>query len=156
MRIFIVMLILCLGGTALAQGNSTHARDEEALQTIVGGLTKAWDAGDAKAMAELFAPDADFTIVTGQYIKGREAIEHGHDQIFKTFYKDTTLNLSVRSVRFLSDTVAAVHLEASIIKKGAASPMIRTVPLLILVKDKGHWQIAVFQNTDVHMPQLAQ
>ena len=77
-------------------------------------------------------------------------------EIFSTIYKDTKQRLNVRSIRFLRDDVAVVHVEGSVVKKAEefpTTPMV--VPVFILTKDKGRWLIAVFQNTKTQQAQSA-
>ncbi len=145
-----VCSLLCLSPVASAQIAPGHAEDEKAIRAIIAGLSDAWTAGDARAWAAAFTEDADFTVWNGLYVKGREAIEQGHKQIFGTIYKDTRHRMAVRNVRFLRDDVAVVHAEASVAKKGEdfpASPQV--VPLFVMVKEKGQWRVSVFQNTSV-------
>lgn len=150
----ICLLALACGATAYAGGKPAGAEDEKAIRAIIAKLAEDWTAGDARAWAEPFAEDADFTVWNGIQLKGREAIACGHEQIFSTFYKDTKQQIAVRSIRFLRDDVAVVHVEGSVVKKGEefpASPQV--VPVFVLVKSKGGWQISVFQNTKVQTPQ---
>jgi uncharacterized protein (TIGR02246 family) len=140
------LLIVC--SLALSQHTVTRAADEAAIRTIIAGLADAWTRGDGEAFGKSFAADADFTVWHGLYVKGRDAIAHGHAQIFSTIYKGTKLQINVRSIRFLRDDIAIVHTEASVVKKEEAFPSTPVaVPVLVLSKEKGRWQIAVFQNT---------
>src|SRR5215213_5102278 len=63
--------------------------DETALRQIVQQLQDGWNAHDGKAFAAPFATDADYVIVNGMKIKGREEIEKGHTGIFTSIYKDS-------------------------------------------------------------------
>ena len=42
---------------------------------VVQDFGRAWDASDAKAIGDLFAPDADFVAADGMFAKGRSSIE---------------------------------------------------------------------------------
>lgn len=148
----LVCSIFFLSSATLARDATRRAEDEKAIRAVIASLTDAWTAGDAQAWARAFTEDADFTVWNGLYQKGRGAIERGHAQIFGTFYKDTKLRYIVRGIRFLRDEVAVVHVDASLVKKGEdfpASP--QAVPVLIMVKDKGQWRVAVFHNTNVQL-----
>lgn len=143
-------MLLTLYSFAVAQKTSDHSKDEAAIRAIIVNLNEAWTKGDAQLWGQQFAEDADFTVWTGTYVKGREAITRGHEEIFRTIYKDTKLRLSVRSIRFLRNDVAVVHTDGSVVKKEEEFPTTpQVVPTLILTKERGHWQIAVFQNTRV-------
>ena len=141
-----VLVFLC--GAVVAQNADKHAKDEEAIRAILAGLVDAWTRGDGDAWGKAFATDADFTVWNGIHVKGREGIAKGHTEIFNTIYKDTKMQLDVRSIRFLRDDVAVVHAEGSVVKKSEDFPAkSQVVPVFILTKEKGQWQIAVFQNT---------
>jgi uncharacterized protein (TIGR02246 family) len=149
-----MLVILC--SLAVAQNPAARAKDEAAIRAIIASLADAWTRSDADAWGKAFAEDADFTVWNGLYAKGREAITRGHAEIFSTIYKDTKQRLNVRSIRFLRDDVAVVHVEGSTVKKAEefpSTPMV--VPVFILTKDKGQWLIAVFQNTKNQQAQTA-
>lgn len=156
-RIFIVVSLLVVGcGPTLAQQTASPAKDEAAIRAIIANLADAWTRGDADAWGRAFTLDADFTVWNGTYGKGREAIRQGHANIFSTIYKDTKQRLTVRSIRFLRDDVAIVHVEGSVVKKDEEFPSSpQVVPLFILAREKGGWLIAAFQNTRVAPPQNA-
>jgi uncharacterized protein (TIGR02246 family) len=145
--LILVSLLTCLCVGARAQGEASRAKDEAAIRAAVASLAEAWAAGDGRAFAKPFAEDADYTVWNGLYIKGREEIARGHDQIFSTFYKGTKIRLDVRAVRFLREDVAVVHAEGRLVKKDEEFPADpHVVPVLVLARDKGRWQIVVFQN----------
>ena len=148
------LTILC--GLATAQTAAKHAKDEAAIRAIIAGLADAWTRGDSRAWSKAFAEDADFTVWNGLYVKGREAITRGHEQIFSTIYKDTKQRVSVRSIRFLCDDVAVVHVEGSVVKKSEEFPATpQVVPMLVMKKEQGQWLVAAFQNTRIQEAQSA-
>ncbi len=145
-RILIIgALILSIGGNSFAQ---TKAEDEKAIRNIIQSLADAWTAGDGKKFGEPFAEDADFVVINGVHLKGREAIAQGHQRIFDTIFKDTKLKTEIRKIRFLRPDVAIVHTQGSIAKKPEAFPGVPTAfPSFVLSKENGKWQIIAFQNT---------
>ncbi|HEX7998575.1 MAG TPA: SgcJ/EcaC family oxidoreductase [Pyrinomonadaceae bacterium] len=143
-------MLLTLSGFAVSQNSTNHAKDEAAIRAIIVSLSDAWTKGDAQLWGKQFAEDADFTAWMGAYVKGREVITSEHGRIFQTIYKGTKLRMSVRSIRFLRKDVAVVLAEGSVVKKEEEFPSTpQVVPAIILTKEKGQWQIVVFQNTRV-------
>ena len=138
-------LILLIGGNSFAQN---RAEDEKAIRNIIQSLADAWTAGDGKKFGEPFAEDADYVVVNGLHLKGREAIAQGHQRIFDTIYKDTKLKAEIRKIRFLRPDIAVVHTQGNIAKKTEAFPGAPgAFPVYILSKENGKWQIVAFQNT---------
>ncbi len=143
-----LVLLLTLCGPAVPQPVADRAKDEAAIRAVIANLSDAWTKGDARLWGEQFAEDADFTAWMGAYGKGREVIAGEHARIFQTIYRGTKLRLSVRSIRFLRDDVAVVLAEGAVAKREEEFPPTpEVVPAVVLTKEKGRWQIAVFQNT---------
>ena len=125
-----------------------HGADEAAIREDVRQMESGWNTKSGALFAKPFAEDADYVVINGMYIKGRKAIEAGHQQIFDTIYKDTTLTLAVRQIRFLRPDVAVAHVNAH--RDGPTKELITDAFLtLVLTKEKHGWTIAAFQNTQV-------
>lgn len=124
----------------------TAGGDDAALRENVRQLEAGWNAKSGAAFAKPFADDADYVIINGMQIKGREAITEGHQRIFDTIYKDSTLSLSVKQVRMLRADVAVVHVSANLKSTQGAGDAVIT---LVMTKENGAWKIDAFQNTPV-------
>ncbi|HLL72385.1 MAG TPA: SgcJ/EcaC family oxidoreductase [Pyrinomonadaceae bacterium] len=147
---FLALAFVALPSESHAQTASTPNADETAVRKIVQQVQDAWNAHDGKAFAAPFAADADYVVVNGMYIKGREDIEKGHTQIFTTIYKDSRNVATIKSVRFLRPDVAAVHIEWNLeFKVNGETRKARGINTMVMTKDSGKWSIAVFQNTPI-------
>lgn len=124
------------------------SEDEAAIHASIKAVEAGWNAGDGDAFAAPFAADADYVIIDGRQIKGREAIAQGHRQIFSTVYKGSHNNATIRSVRLVRDDVAVAHVEWHL-KYGQADALRegRAINTMVLIKDQNTWQITAFQNT---------
>lgn len=144
-------LILCAATFIFAQEkNSRMSKDEEAIRQIVKDVEAGWNAHDGKKFAAPFAADADYVVVNGMYLKGRDAIETGHTGIFTTIYKDSRNAAIIKSVRFLRKDVAIVHVEWNLeFNAGGEARKSHALNTMIVIKDDGKWNIAAFQNTPV-------
>ena len=141
--------------TINAQTPQNSSADEAALRQIVKQVEDAWNAHDGKAFAAPFATDADYVVVNGMSIKGREAIEKGHTGIFTTIYKDSHNVATVKSVRFLRPDVAVVHVEWSLTFRVGGKPVnAHAMNTMVMTKEGGKWSIAAFQNTSILSPRL--
>jgi uncharacterized protein (TIGR02246 family) len=133
-----------------AQTPATSGADETAIRQIVQQVQDGWNALDGKAFAAPFATDADYVVVNGMKIKGREDIEKGHTQIFTTIYKESHNVGTVRSVRFLRPDVAVVHVEWNLeFSMGGEKRKALAMNTMVMTKDSGKWSIAAFHNTPV-------
>jgi uncharacterized protein (TIGR02246 family) len=136
--------------TINAQTPQTSSADEAALRQIVQQIEDAWNAHDGKAFAAPFATDADYVVVNGMKLKGREAIEKGHTGIFTTIYKDSHNVATIQGVRFLRPDVAVVHVEWNLeFRMGGKTEKGHAINTMVMTKEGGKWSIAAFQNTPI-------
>lgn len=150
---FIVITLVLLSANAHAQNN--RAADEAALRDAVKQMENGWNTKSGATFAKPFAEDADYVVINGNHLKGRAMIESGHQRIFDTIYKDTTLSLTVEQIRFLRSDVAVVH-----VKGYRTSPSEQqkqgAMITLTMTKEKQGWTIAAFQNTAITAPPPSQ
>ena len=124
--------------------------DEQIIQEIVQHLETSWNRYDSVSFAAVFAEDANFIHIFGGQLDGRPAIEAAHRNIFETIYRGSHANFALRSIRFLRPDVAVVFARANVkFKEGNQALEIETRPTLIVLKERGNWQIVAFQNTRV-------
>lgn len=155
MKRFAASLLFTLALSAAAHAQTVNSakdasRDEAAIRAAVQSVEDGWNAHDGKAFAAPFAADADYVVVNGMYIKGREAIEQGHAQLFSTLYKDSRNAATVKGVRFIRPDVAVAHVEWNLeFKVGGETRKARAINTMVFTKEGGKWAIAAFHNTPV-------
>ena len=143
--VFILTLVWVPAETA-----QTPTADETAIKQLVQQVQDGWNAHDGAAFAAPFAADADYVVVNGMKIKGRDEIEKGHTQIFTTIYKDSRNIATVKGIRFLRPDVAVVHIEWNLEHSlGGQKRTDRALNGWVVTKDNGKWSIASFQNTPI-------
>ncbi len=148
MRFAIVTLLILTisSNTALAQTNQNA--DEAAIRENVKKLETGWNTKSGALFASPFAKDADYVVINGMFFKGRTAIETAHQQIFDTIFKETTVALTIRQIRFLRPDVAVAHVDGH--RTGPTKELVQDVLVtLVMTKEKEGWTIAAFQNTAV-------
>jgi uncharacterized protein (TIGR02246 family) len=139
-----------LSFAAQASGQpAPSAADDAAIRESVRQLEAGWNSKSGALFARPFAEDADYVIINGMHIRGREAIDKGHQHIFDTRMKETTLSLSVKQTRYVRPDVAVVHVGARLRAPQAAGGEREADASITLVmsKEKGGWRIVAFQNT---------
>jgi uncharacterized protein (TIGR02246 family) len=145
-------LILSAAISSAAQNVQKPSADKAAIRQVVQRVQDAWNANDGKAFAAPFAQDADYVVVNGTFVKGREEIEKGHIGIFSSIYKGSHNVATVKSVRFLRKDVAVAHIEWNLeFTAGGEKRKARAMNTMVVTKDNGNWSIAVFQNTPLQM-----
>src|SRR5690349_12195120 len=141
----ITPLTLALADPVAAQHN--HAADEAALRDAVKQMETGWNTHSGAAFAKPFAEDADYVVINGRYIQSRAVIEKAHQQLFDTIYKDTTIRLTVRDIRFLRTGVAVVHVDGI-----CAGPCIEKTGAMItlaIAMEEDRWMSAAFEYSCV-------
>lgn len=142
----LTLLVLAFSTDVPAQGS--READEAALRENVSHLETGWNTKSGALFAKPFAEDADYVVINGMYIKGRAVIEKAHQQIFDTVYKETTVKLTVKQIRFLRPDVAVVHVSGH--RDGPTKELRQDVLVtIVMTKEKHGWAIAAFQNTEV-------
>jgi uncharacterized protein (TIGR02246 family) len=119
------------------------APEEVAVRELFDQLVERYNNQDAKAIAELFASDADAITAFNKY-KGREQIE----QLFTGFEGDRVETPDV-SIRFLTDRVALMDFEIKLsglrgVNQEKLPPM-RIQAALIATKENGLWQFSALR-----------
>ena len=121
---------------------------------LIGRLEQAWNDADGRAYGEPFTADADFVDMRGEYHRGQEAIAAGHQAIFDSIYKGSSIEYRLRRARELSDDVILAHSTAVLrVPSGPLAGEHGAVQSLVLVRGDEEWRIAGFHNTLV-APQL--
>ena len=128
-------------------------RTEQAIHTVLERFTEAWNTHDAKAYADLFAANADFTNVFGQTFNGNEAIEAQHATIFATMFKDSRITSMHSSVRLIDQIFAAVDvvwtMSGAVDMKGNSWAERKGLMNLIMKFENDAWSILVMHNMEL-------
>jgi uncharacterized protein (TIGR02246 family) len=127
-----------------------RSADEKVIRANVAAFERAYNAGDAKAVAALFTPDGQAEDKDGNISEGRKAIE----QTFKDIFADAPqkrLEITVESIRFLGPDVAV---ETGTTKE---TPAPGETPdydryTVVHVKRDGKWQMALARDSEGDPP----
>ena len=147
-----VALIACALSVSAQESVSPHASagDEATIRENVRQMEAGWNTKSGTLFAKPFAADADYVVINGMQLKGREAIDKNHQRIFDTIFKDSTVSLSLKQIRFLRPDVAVVHVTGNNkTRRGEETRESNAIVTLVMTKDEGEWKIAAFQNTEI-------
>ena len=116
-------------------------------------FAEAWNAKDAKALAHLFASDADFVNVVGLWWHNRNDIEIAHDYGLRTFFKASTLSARRIEIRRLGEDVAVVHVRWKLVdqlsKDGDTLEDRFTIMIFVAQQLEDGWTVVAAHNTDI-------
>ncbi|TDD12707.1 SgcJ/EcaC family oxidoreductase [Nonomuraea deserti] len=115
---------------------------------LLARMTETWNAGDASAYAGLFTPDAEYITFFGLHLRGRQAIEDTHRELFKTSIKLES-DGEKPLIKALSDDVALVISGGSSTVDGEPDPSRTSIITLTALRTPEGWRFASFQNTRV-------
>ena len=122
--------------------------DEQLVRAVHQELLERWNERNAQAMAWLFMTDGNAIGFDGSPLDGRARIESELTRVFNDHQTARYVG-KVREVRFLTPEIVLVRAVAGMIPPGqhALNPNVNTVQSLVLVRQDGRWQIALYQNT---------
>jgi len=110
-RVALSLFVFAILGTTrlIGQQPADQAADEAAIRKTAASYVEAFNKHDAKALADLWSPDAIYTNrSTGEEVVGRAAIAEQFTALFKD-QPDLKLEVNVASVQFVSPNVAVEH-----------------------------------------------
>jgi uncharacterized protein (TIGR02246 family) len=125
-----------------------RVKDEALVRGVFEAFRNDWNTPGLPDFETLLAPDADFVVVTGKWLKGRDAIVAYHRELLKTFYAGSQLSMDEITVRFLDDHHAVAHLASSVQYKQDGQTIHRpSLATVTLDKIGSAWLIETFHNT---------
>src|SRR4051794_6319216 len=123
------------GGQAAA--SPERESDVRAITDLLASFVKAYNAKDARALGDLFTPDAEIEDDDGTVARGRDAIVERFAGIFKEGKSDK-LAVETDSLRFLGTDLAIEEGTASL-STGADTPPVTNRYSVIYARQGGRW-----------------
>lgn len=127
--------------------------DEVSIRQLVNHLTEAWNHHDGIAFGQPFREDAEYRVVWGNKIVGREAIAQGHQWLFTNHYAQSRLESTIDVIRFLRSDVVYIEtifqLHNATMPDGSPYPFEKAIVAMTAVKENGEWAISTFNNAGI-------
>lgn len=125
----------------------------EKPEDVVPGWEAAWNSADADALADLFAPDAEFVNVVGLWWHDRERIRQAHAFGFTEIFPGSTIKMGTPRVRLLGNRAATVHsrwhLTGQVTPEGEPAEAREGIFTFVLERQQDSWIVVAAQNTDI-------
>ena len=161
-----VFLSLLLVALLLVVPVFAAPNDEEDVRKTVGGFSQSWNDHDMEAFGKLFATDADFVNVAGDWWKGREAIQAQHAyshgtipadtkgfealRVYYGIFKTSTIRFTEIDVRFLRRDVALAHASWEMLGDTRTQNPRHGLLTFVLTREHSGWFITAAQNTEIN------
>jgi uncharacterized protein (TIGR02246 family) len=150
----ILIYFFCFGTICPARGQTVQmVRDSENIQALLEAMSKAWNKHDAKAYSRAFLEEADFTDLTGISVYGSDSIEKVHEKSFATVFKNSSLEITGKKIRYITNDIIAVDAWWEI--TGAKTPDGKDIPPgkglsnLLMTRNGEQWLILIMHNMNL-------
>jgi len=121
---------------------------DRVVSPVLSRLESAWNAADGAAFAEPFTTDADFVNIRGEFHRSKAAIGAGHQAIFDTVYKGSTVRYELEQARLLTPNVIVAQAKATLLApQGPLAGEHNSLFTLVLVQQDQEWKVTAFHNT---------
>jgi uncharacterized protein (TIGR02246 family) len=125
-------------------GDPGSDSDRQAIHDSARAFVRAFNEGDARAVADLWTQRAEYVDESGAILRGRPAIEKAYAQLFKAQPK-ARIEVQTESVHFPSANTAIEEGLVTLTLSGADLPS-TTAYRTIQVREGGRWRIAFSQE----------
>jgi uncharacterized protein (TIGR02246 family) len=144
------LVAACLALLFSSFGARVVADDANLIRQSSEAFVKAFDEGDAKAVAALWTEDGQLVDEAGRAYNGRPAIEAAYSKFFQE-HPGAKISVTVDAVRVLNDDAAIEEGRASLepVPAGADGAAKYTA---VHVKEDGKWQMASVYESSATAP----
>src|SRR5579862_3212473 len=121
--------------------------DESTIRANVAAFVKAYNAGDAKAVASLFSPEAQVIDDDGETTQGRDAIEKRVAATFAEAPKGR-IQLDVDSIRFIGSALAIETGKATVTSSPGDTPDVSRYTAVHMKSSGGKWLLGFVREEE--------
>lgn len=144
---------LLLAGLVSLGPHLAEAAGPESPEALIEAWVRASNAHDMKALASLYAEDADFVNAEGMLFQGRAQIMADHEQSHAGHFRNATFTMKITTLRLPRPDVAVIRHEGEVtgMLDSASNPRPPRYGLALVVAAKtvDGWMIIAKQSTYV-------
>jgi uncharacterized protein (TIGR02246 family) len=146
-------LTLLFVGVSLmtAQDRATKAPDREAdkqaIDKVIKESIQAFNDRDANAMAAHWTSEGEYILNDGAPIRGQANIQKGYVEFFKTLKGKPKVEVQMDNLRFTSNDTAVSEVTLRL-KNDQGELLGSSWRNTLLVREGGHWKMALVQEWD--------
>jgi uncharacterized protein (TIGR02246 family) len=120
-----------------------RSADEKAIREAAQGLARAFEKGDAKAMAAFWTEEGEYVDESGVPIRGRAALEKAYTEFFAN-RKELKVEAKTDAIQFVSKDTAIEEGTFTVHAKG--SPPNASRYSALHVRQDGNWLVAMLKE----------
>ncbi len=147
----LVILVAALGLGAAEKDKNEKSKDaaspDAAIRASAEAFVKAFNRGDAKAVAALWTANGTMADDRGEILRGRKAIEDQYAAFFKA-YPGAKMEVSVKSIDFPAPSMAVEDGTAQVVVRQAVPPVASRYTA-VHVQEDGKWLMASVRETTI-------
>ena len=123
---------------------------EAEIRATAVAFVRAFDRGDAPAIAALWIPEGSAAEANGTIYKGRAAIEQQYAALFKQ-HADARISVAIKSIEFPTPTTAIEDGFSQVVAQRHGPAQVARYTA-VHVKVDGKWLLASVRETNVELP----
>ncbi|MFJ8082143.1 SgcJ/EcaC family oxidoreductase [Streptomyces sp. NPDC096205] len=121
---------------------------EAQIRELFAEYCRTWTAADSAGFGRLFTDDADYVSYDGSWAAGAARLRENHDKLFRGVIAGSAMVGEIESLRFVSDSVAVVVGNGSVLMPWRSELPRRRLSrqIIVCVRTSEGWRIAAIQN----------
>jgi uncharacterized protein (TIGR02246 family) len=143
-RILCPFVLVLLFWSGAPGDEKATAQNADAVSKALASLSKAYNARDAKAIAELFTPRGEFIDADGNVFDSHDAIAREFAALFEINPRNSA-DLTAEEIREISSGVLSVDCVATLSGEGAEKVTVDFAALVVKQSD-GRWLLASIRS----------
>jgi uncharacterized protein (TIGR02246 family) len=148
MQVPLGLAVICVGALGLARAQEgsrdNRAQDRAAVHTAMQSFVKAFESGDAKALADHWTEGGEYVREDGGSVHGRDALRKAFTEFFAKSPK-AKAEVETESVRFLSRD-NAIEEGYVTMRTGPSDPAVRSRYNALFVREDARWRLAFLRE----------
>ena len=150
----IIISFCCFSIICSAAGQTVQmVQDSQNIQALLDAMSKAWDIHDARAYCMAFSEEADFTNTLGMSVYGRDSIQKNHEKSFATVFKNSSLKITGKKIRYITNDILAVdawwEMTGTKASDGKDIPLRKGLANLLMTRNGEQWLILIMHNMNL-------
>jgi uncharacterized protein (TIGR02246 family) len=126
-------------------GDRATTESEQTIRTSVEQFAKAYNEHDAKAIADLFLPEAQIVDEDDNTIQGKDNIQALFTEVFEQS-PETGIEIHIESIRFIGTRLAVETGTTTTIPPAGQTPEVGRYSVLHIQQNDGKWSMGLVRD----------